>query len=199
MWFKVAFASAFLFAVTVAAKTARLAARRHGGAINQISHEVRGLLFLRAALGIVFYAALAAWMFWPRSSNWMYLPIPMMLRWTAAGLLLPTLGFFAASFHALGANYRGGVGLYAAHSLVTTGPYHYIRHPIYVAFIAIMGLVLLLSANWVLGLSGLLLVASIAVVRIPVEERQLHEHFGTAWEAYCTRTGSIFPRIRRHQ
>ena len=193
MWFKLAFGISFLFAVTVAAKTAR----RHGGTLNHLSHEVRGLLFLRAALGIVFHTALAAWMFRAHSATWMYLPIPMALRWTAVGLLLPTLAFFAASFHALGANYRGGVGLYPAHTLVTSGPYHYIRHPIYVAFIGIMGLVLLLSANWVLGLSGLLLVASIAVARIPIEERQLHAHFGTAWEAYCTRTGSIVPRIGR--
>lgn len=197
MWFKLAFGIAFLFAVTVAAQTARLAARRHGGALNHLSHEVRGLLFLRAALGIVFYAALAAWLFWPHALTWMYVPIPMTLRWTAVGLLLPALGFFTASFRALGSNYRGGVGLYPTHSLVTTGPYHYIRHPIYVAFIAIMGLVLLLSANWVLSLSGLLLVASIAVVRIPVEERQLRDHFGTEWDAYSTRTGSIVPRIWR--
>jgi len=57
--------------------------------------------------------------------------------------------------------------------------------------------VLLLSANWVLGVSGLLLVGSIAVARIPVEERQLREHFGIAWDNYCAQTGSIVPRIRR--
>jgi protein-S-isoprenylcysteine O-methyltransferase Ste14 len=136
-------------------------------------------------------------MFWSRSLTWMYLPIPMPLRWIAVGLLLPTLGLFAASFHALGANYRGGVGLYRAHVLVTRGPYARIRHPIYVAFIAIMGLVLLISANWILGLSGLLLVGSIAVARIPVEECQLHERFGASWDAYRAQTGSVFPRVRR--
>lgn len=195
MWFRLAFGVAFVFAATVAAMTARLAARRHGGALNQLSHEIRGLLFLRAALGIVFYTALVAWMFWPHSLTWMYLAIPVTLRWTAVGLLLPTLGFFAASFRSLGANYRGGVGLYPAHTLVTTGPYQYIRHPIYVAFIAIMGLVLLISANWVLGVSGLLLVIGIAAARIPVEERQLQERFGAEWEAYRTRTGSIVPHL----
>lgn len=194
MWFKFAFGISFLLAMTVAARTARLAARRHGGALNQLSHEVRGLLIVRAALGIVFYTALTAWMFWPRSLTWMYLPIHPLLRWTAVGLLIPTLVIFAASFRALGTNYRGGVGLYPDHVLVTTGPYRYIRHPIYVAFIAIMCLVLLLSANWLLGLSGLLLVASIAVARVPVEERQLHERFGELWEAYRNETGGMLPR-----
>jgi len=151
MWFKLAFGVSFVFAMVVAARTARSAARRHGGALNQLSHEVRGLLVVRAALGIVFYTALTAWMVWPRSLTWMYLPIPPILRWIAVGLLIPTLIMFAGSCRALGTNYRGGVGLHPDHVLVTKVPYRYIRHPIYVAFIAIMCLVLLRSANWLLG------------------------------------------------
>ena len=58
-------------------------------------------------------------------------------------------------------------------------------------------LVLLLSANWVLGLSGLLLVSSIAVVRIPVEEHQLRERFGSAWTEYSRQTGSLIPFVGR--
>ena len=197
MLFKAAFAIAFAFAAIVAARTARLAARRHGGRLSQLSNEVRGLLFVRAALGIVFYTSLMAWMFWPRAWSWMYVPVPVVIRWIALGLLIPTLAFFAASFHALGANYRGGVGLYPEHVLVTKGPYRHIRHPIYVAFVAIMCLVFLLSANWLLGLSGFLLVVSIAIARIPVEERELHERFGKPWEAYRSQTGVVLPRVWR--
>jgi protein-S-isoprenylcysteine O-methyltransferase Ste14 len=197
IWFKLAFVISFVCAMVVAARTARFAARQHGGALNQFAHEVRALLVVRAVLGTVFYSALIAWMFWPRSLTWMFLPIPLMLRWMAVGLLIPTLAVFTASFRALGVNYRGGVGLYPDHALVTTGPYRQIRHPIYVAFIAIMCLVLLVSANWVLGLFGLLLVVSIAVARIPIEERQLHERFGKTWEAYQARTGKVILR-RRH-
>ena len=197
MWFKIAFGVAFLFAVTVAARTATLAGKTHGGTMNHLSHEVRGLLAVRAALGMVFYASLVAWIIWPRSLSWMYLAIPITLRWIAVGLLIPTLILFATSFRALGANYRGGVGLYPNHVLVTTGPYRLIRHPIYLAFIAIMFLVFVLSANWLLGLSGLLLVSSIAIARIPVEERELNERFGMLWQSYQEQTGKIFPRVRR--
>jgi protein-S-isoprenylcysteine O-methyltransferase Ste14 len=197
MWFKLAFGISFLLAMTVAARGARRAARQHGGALNQLPHEVRGLLAVRAMLGSIFYATLIAWMFWPRALTWMYLPVPATLRWTAVGLLVPTLAVFAASFRALGANYRGGVGLYPDHVLVTAGPYRHIRHPIYLAFIVIMCLVLLLSANWLLGLSGLLLVVSIAVARIPIEDRQLRERFGHAWVTYQAQTGGILPRVWR--
>lgn len=125
------------------------------------------------------------------------MPVPNAARWCAVGLLLPTLLFFAWSFRSLGTNYRGGVGLYDSHELVTAGPYRAIRHPIYVAFIALMLLAFVVSANWILGLSGLLLVLSIATARIPVEERQLSERFGTAWDVCRTQTGSLWPRLRR--
>ena len=194
IWFKLAFVLAFVFAVRVAASTARQAAQRHGGPLNQLTHEVRGLLIIRAALGIVFYFALMLWLCWPRALLWSYFPAPMALRWAAVVLFVPVLAFFAWSFRTLGTNYRGGVGLYDHHELVSTGPYRWIRHPIYAAFIAIMLLVAVLSANWVLGLSGLLLVSSIAAIRIPIEERELRERFGTAWDAYRERTGRMMAR-----
>jgi protein-S-isoprenylcysteine O-methyltransferase Ste14 len=118
----------------------------------------------------------------------------MALRWAAALLLFPMLAFFVWSFRSIGVNYRGGVGLYDDHALVTTGAYGRCRHPIYTAFIGIMLLVFVMSANWVLGLSGLLLVISIAAFRIPTEERELRERFGEEWERYRARTVSLVPR-----
>lgn len=197
MWFKLAFGLAFAFAVAVAASTARRATRRHGGTLNQLAHEVRGLVVVRAALGLVFYGTLMAWLFWPQAIGWSYLAVPAAWRWLAVALLLPTLAFYTWSSRTLGANYRGGVGLYDGHELVTTGPYRWIRHPIYVAFIGLMLLVLFLSANWVLGSSGLLLVSAIAAARIPVEERELDHRFGPAWKSYRERTGRVLPRMGR--
>ena len=112
-------------------------------------------------------------------------------------MLVPILAFFTWGFRSLGTNYRGGVGLHVGHELVTTGAYRWVRHPIYIGFIAIMLAVLLLSANWVLGLAGLLLVMSIAVARIPIEESELRERFPLAWDKYSERTGRVFPRLRR--
>lgn len=196
-WFKLAFVAAFVYAVTVAVRTARQATRHHGGSLNQLEHEVRGLIAVRAALGLVFYAMLGVWLVRSRPPAWAQIPVPEMLRWGAMAMLVPILAFFTWSFRSLGTNYRGGVGLHSGHELVTTGAYRWVRHPIYIGFIAIMFAVLLLSANWVLGLAGILLVVSIAAVRIPVEERELRHRFPLEWESYSTRTGRIFPRLRR--
>ena len=197
MWFKLAFVFAFIAAASVATSTARRAAKEHGAPLNQLTHEVRALIAIRAALGLVFYAALGAWLFWSQAAAWTYFPIPTSVRWMAVALLVPTLLFFSWSYRSLGSNYRGGVGLHDRHELVTSGAYRWMRHPIYAGFIAIMILVTLLSANWVLGAAGLLLVVSIAAVRIPIEERQLRDRFGTAWEEYCTRAGYFLPRVMK--
>jgi protein-S-isoprenylcysteine O-methyltransferase Ste14 len=197
IWFKLVFASTFVVAAVVAAAAARRANAQHGGSINQLSHEVRGLVFLRAAFGVVFYFFLMSWMFWSSAFRWSYLPLPVEARWTGVALLVPAITFFTWSYRTLGANYRGGVGLHARHELVTTGPYHWLRHPIYAAFIVIMLIVLLLSSNWMLGLSGLALVSIIAAVRIPVEERELQGRFGPSWERYRARAGLLLPRMGR--
>lgn len=191
--FKIAFIVTFAVTFIVAARTGRQAVARHGGSVNQLANELRGLVFVRAALGILFYGALICWLFNLPWLAWMRLPLPLALRWVATLLLVPALGFFAWAFNSLGANYRGGVGLHKEHQLVTTGAYGFVRHPIYLGFITLMTLCLMVSANWALGVSGILLVTSIAVARIPVEERELSARFGKAWSTYAARTGRLLP------
>ncbi len=196
VWFKLAFGVAFASVAYVATSTARRAARKHGTELNQLGNEVPGLLAVRGMLGLVFYSVLIAWLFLPGTLPWTYLSLPMALRWWGVALLLPVIALFEWSFRSIGDTYRGGIGLHDAHQLVVTGAYRYMRHPIYASFICLMLAVLMISANWLLGLSGLALVSVIPATRIPIEEAQLHDRFGGAWTAYRDRTGRLFPRLR---
>src|SRR4051794_31553211 len=96
--FKAAFVLAFVFASTNAARGARAATRKHGGSLNQLVNEARGLVWIRAALGIVFYAALFAWLFAPRHARWAYIELPLAVRWGAVIALVPVLAAFHWSF-----------------------------------------------------------------------------------------------------
>lgn len=192
-WFKVAFVLAFVALAVVGGRTAKRASRTHGASVNQLQNEVKGLLIVRGVLGAVFYAMIAVWFFFPQILRWTWVPIPASGRLIAMVLLLPVMAFLVWSFRAIGTNYRGGIGLYEKHELVTSGPYSIMRHPIYISFILIMALVTAISSNWLLGLSGLVLVTMIPIRRIPTEEAELRERFGESWDKYSARTRMLFP------
>jgi protein-S-isoprenylcysteine O-methyltransferase Ste14 len=78
--------------------------------------------------------------------------------------------------------------------LVTHGPYRWVRHPFYVTAGLLMISVTLLSANWLVGLSGLLAMA-LLVLRTGKEEQMLIERFGEDYRRYAAKTGRFMPRI----
>jgi protein-S-isoprenylcysteine O-methyltransferase Ste14 len=80
-------------------------------------------------------------------------------------------------------------------SMVTSGPYQAIRHPIYTAFLLIMGSTLLISANWLIGLSWIGMTVLEIASRIGFEESLMIEYFGDQYRDYMKRTGRLLPRL----
>ncbi|MDT4824666.1 Isoprenylcysteine carboxyl methyltransferase (ICMT) family protein [compost metagenome] len=81
------------------------------------------------------------------------------------------------------------------HSLATSGPYAWIRHPQYVAFVIILlGFLLQWPTLLTLAMFPVLLVmyGRLAVV----EERDMRREFGAAYEAYAQATPRFIPRFR---
>jgi protein-S-isoprenylcysteine O-methyltransferase Ste14 len=80
--------------------------------------------------------------------------------------------------------------------LVTTGPYRWVRHPLYTVGLALFLSIGLMAANWLILL--LTMVASIAIrlVVIPREEAQLIARFGDDYRHYRSGTGSMLPSRR---
>lgn len=76
----------------------------------------------------------------------------------------------------------------AATTLVTTGPYHRLRNPIYLADVLILaGLAELTKNIWfvILALAFAVLVTWLAILP---EERHLKARFGSAWDEYAQST-----------
>ncbi len=79
-------------------------------------------------------------------------------------------------------------------TLITMGPYKYIRHPLYTTFYTlVIGQGILLS-NLVVELAGLLAVSFLCLVRIKSEEEMMLEVFGTEYQEYVKRTGRLVPK-----
>ena len=105
---------------------------------------------------------------------------------------VPPLLFW--TFHSLGKNLTDTVVTRREHTLVTHGPYRWVRHPFY-DVVFLWGLSLsLLTANWLLALLGFSAFAMM-VVRTRIEEEKLVERFGDDYRSYMERTGRFLPRV----
>jgi protein-S-isoprenylcysteine O-methyltransferase Ste14 len=79
-------------------------------------------------------------------------------------------------------------------ALATAGPYRLVRHPQYVAFIAIMtGFLLQWPTILTVLMYPVLVVMYVRLARI--EERESREHFGEAYDRYMERTPGFIPRF----
>lgn len=84
----------------------------------------------------------------------------------------------------------------AANRLATTGPYAHVRHPQYLAFLAIMvGFLLQWPTIPTLVMFPILLVVYVRLAER--EQRETAARFGQAWNEYARATPAWFPRLRR--
>ncbi len=82
----------------------------------------------------------------------------------------------------------------AEQSLIKSGIYAHIRHPIYTsALLLSLGIALITSSLWGLALFILALIAF--VVRINAEEKALLAKFGVEYQKYAQNTGALLPKL----
>lgn len=154
-----------------------------------VASTVAGLLSLIGFVTIIAYVANPAWM------SWAALPFPTWLRWTGVGIALLGFAVLQWSQNTLGRNWSDRPRMLKEQTLITSGPYHYVRHPIYTAFLLILGSTFLISANWMIGLAWISMVIVEIASRIQFEESLLIEYFGDQYREYMKKTGRLFPKF----
>jgi protein-S-isoprenylcysteine O-methyltransferase Ste14 len=112
---------------------------------------------------------------------------------------LAVLGFSLLQWaqNTLGKNWSDTPRMMEAQKLITSGPYRFIRHPIYTAFLLILGSALFISANWFIGLTWLGMTVLEVASRISFEETLMLEYFGDQYRVYSKSTGRLVPRLSR--
>jgi protein-S-isoprenylcysteine O-methyltransferase Ste14 len=112
--------------------------------------------------------------------------------WTAIALVAAGLGFALIARVWLGGNWSSNVALKHGHELIRSGPYAWVRHPIYTGLLlALLGTAIMVG-KW-RALIGLALVAIAFVRKLLVEERFMAEQFGEDYARYRTEVAALIP------
>jgi protein-S-isoprenylcysteine O-methyltransferase Ste14 len=152
------------------------------------------ILFTLRPVGITHMLGLLAYMVNPSWMAWSSLPLPEWLRWLGVGLGATAGGLLIWTLRSLGTNLTDTVVTRRKHTLVTKGPYRWVRHPFYDSVALCLLANSLAAANGFLFLTGVLVMVLI-VLRTRREEEKLLARFDDAYQAYRKRTGRFFPRI----
>jgi protein-S-isoprenylcysteine O-methyltransferase Ste14 len=96
----------------------------------------------------------------------------------------------------LGKYWVGGIALHGDHKLIMTGPYKYVRHPLYSGMLVSGTGLCLVSLNVFYGLGSLVFTGAYAL-RAIFEDDLLRKRFKKRYAKYATETGAIFPRLRK--
>jgi protein-S-isoprenylcysteine O-methyltransferase Ste14 len=104
------------------------------------------------------------------------------------------LGFSVWARRHLGTNWSGSVTIKREHDLVQTGPYAWVRHPIYTGLLlAFVGSAV--ARGNVQGLVGFAIITLGLIRKLRIEERWMRETFGEAYATYCARVPALVPRL----
>lgn len=131
-------------------------------------------------------AASALWVVMPAWLEWAALPLPAVLRWVGIGLGGVTVVLFYWVHRALGNNWAMPGEIKEQQTLVTEGPYRWVRHPMYMTLFVWALAYWLISANSLVGITWLGL-SLVAATMVADEEAALIETFGEAYRDYMRR------------
>lgn len=148
-------------------------------------------------LSVVALLSSLIYIVYPSLISWAIAPFPTWIRWSGLIIALAGFGILEWSHRALAANWSDQPRLMNNQVLVKTGPYQWVRHPIYTAFLLILGSSLLTTANWLVGLAWLSSVIIDIRERVVFEEGVMQKRFGQEYEIYRLKSGRLFPKFNK--
>lgn len=112
-----------------------------------------------------------------------------------AALMAATVGLFVWSSQTMGKNWSVVARTRSDHELVTTGPFAYLRHPIYTALGLFLIALAIATGNVERLVIGLPIYALGTWLRIVEEEKLLRAAFGASYDAYAGRVRRFVPGL----
>ena len=132
--------------------------------------------------------------------------VPILLRQSSigsigdaawAGIALAIAGLVVRGWgmRTLGGAYSRTMRTTAGQSLITAGPYRFVRNPGYLGSIAVWVGATLAFHNWIAAALVAVIMLSAYGWRISVEEKMLAARFGDEYRSYAARTSRLIPGV----
>ena len=120
-----------------------------------------------------------------------------LLDGVACALTVGSIWLILAAIRLLGKQWNVRAIVVEQHQLITTGPYAFVRHPIYTGMFGLMVATGIANGYWYSLLTAIGFAVFGTLLRIREEERLLREIFGGDFEVYRETVPAFFPHRRR--
>jgi len=172
----------------------RMKADRDTG--EKISRKADGnvmMTFIKIG-GLILWLSPFVYLINPAWMAWSKIGLPEWARWVGVVFgILCDLGIYWL-FSSIGSGITPTSATRTEHKLITSGPYRWVRHPLYTVGSSMFVAFGLMADNWFIALLGVLAFIGMAI-RTPREEANLIEKFGDEYREYMKRTGRFLPRL----
>lgn len=147
-----------------------------------------GLLTLGGLIAPIIYA----------TTNWLDFAnytLPAWAGWLGVMIAAGALFVFWRAHADLGLNWSPSLEIREKHELITRGIYGVIRHPMYASQWLLVIAQPLLLQNWIAGFLNFLVFIPFYLLRVKAEEQMMLDSFGTKYQEYRNKTGTILPKM----
>ena len=163
---------------------------------EKISRKVDGSVMMNIIKfgGLILWLSPFVYLVNPQWMAWSKIGLPELLRWLGVGIgILCVLGIYWL-FSSIGSGISPTSATRKEHTLSTSGPYRWVRHPLYTVGSMLFISFGMMADNWFIAALGILAFIAMAK-RTPQEEANLIEKFGDEYREYMKHTGRFFPKL----
>ena len=144
--------------------------------------------------GLLLWLSPLVYLINPQWMAWSKIGLPEWVRWLGVGSGLLCVVLIYWLFSSIGSGITATSATRAEHKLVTSGPYRWVRHPLYTVGSSLFISFGFIADTWFIPVLGILAFIGMAA-RTPKEEANLIEKFGNEYREYMKHTGRFLPKF----
>jgi protein-S-isoprenylcysteine O-methyltransferase Ste14 len=163
---------------------------------EKISRKVDGsaLMTIIKLGGLILWLSPLVYLLNPLWMAWSKIGLPDWVRWLGVGIGTVCTIMIYWLFSSIGSGITPTSATRKQHRLVTSGPYRWVRHPLYTVGSSMFISFGMMADNWFIAALGVLAFIAMAI-RTPKEEANLIEKFGDEYREYIKHTGRYLPKL----